>query len=472
MRWTQFILVCFVAGIGLACTPRAAREAQRVVAQADSLRAEGRMYGMDEGDSVTLAQAYETLSSFNFPLISTLNHQLSADYAHACYHYGRLLRQKDNPVEAMQVFIDATHSHTRDYHIVGRVYSNMGDIAHLAGDYPLSYDMYEKSGEMYLKNGDTILYNYDLNNMAFELAEQGKKEESLEILNKIDTSSIEDYLTAKTLETKAEIYRIAAQYDSAIYFADQLERIGYTEPTILLIKSQAYYELSIIDSALLYANRILNDEQASYQDRFNALYIVTHYDSTLCTQDICDIAAEREDIRYYEYEPVHERCASAVRLLEKDLYKGIRWSKWILFILIICGIGVLILAQKWRAHQRHTQAQINALVNERADNIIEFINNQIEGKDFRQTLHWNNYSAMKADVNLYMGGLVKKLEAYNLNEVQIRLCVLTILDFPLRKIAKEMNYSYPSAIKTLKKRTSNKLGTTPPKLREFLLYLQ
>ena len=472
MKLKKVILVFSVSGLFLACTPRAVQDAQRVVAQADSLRAEGRMYGVDEGDSLTLAQAYETLSTFNSPLLSTLNPQLSTSYAHACYHYGRLLRQKENPVEAMQVFINATHSHTRDYHILGRIYSNMGDIAHLAGDFSLSYDMYKRSGEMYLKNGDTLLYYYDLNNMAFELAEQGKKEEALDVLDEIDALSIEDYLAAKLLETKAEIYRIAAQYDSAIYFANQLEHIGYTEPTVILIKSQSFYELSMIDSALMYANRILNDEQASYQDRFNALYIITQYDSTLCSQDICDIAAEREDIRYYEYEPMHEKCVKAVRLIEQDIHKGIDLYKWILLtFIIVCCVGVFIFTKIWRTHQHHMHNQISELVNERADNIIESIKNHIEGKDFRQTLHWDNYSAMKADVNLYMGGLAKKLEAYNLNEVQMRFCVLTMLDFPLRKIAKEMNYSYPSAIKTLKKRISGKLGTTPPKLREFLLHL-
>ena len=80
------------------------------------MRAEGRTYS----DSAELAQAYRTL------------HKRRAfypdAYAHGCYHYGRLLREKDNPVAAMQVFINATHSRTRDYHILGRVYSNMGSI--------------------------------------------------------------------------------------------------------------------------------------------------------------------------------------------------------------------------------------------------------------------------------------------------------------------------------------------------------
>ena len=443
----------------LACSPRALQDAQRTVAQADSLRLARCAYN----DSLSLAQAYETLGQWKW---------LYADaYAHACYHYGRLLREKENPVEAMRVFIDATHSHTRDFHILGRVYSNMGDICHFASEFPLSYDMFERSADCFLRNRDSIAYYYALNDMAFELAEQGRKEEALDLLKEVEIQSGEDYLVAKVLETKAEMYRIATQYDSAIYYVEKLQNIGYIEPTIILIKAQAYYEMEKIDSALVYANMILDDDAASYQDRFNALYIITQYDSTLCSEVICEMASEREDIRYYEYEPMHKKCAIAVQLLNQDLNKKIEWFKWILLLLvIICGIGVAILIKKWRMHKRRTDDQINALTNEKVENIVESIKNHLEGKDFHQTLHWNSYSAMKADVDLYMGGLAKKLEAYNLNEVQVRFCVLTMLDFPLRKIAKEMHYSYPSAIKTLKKRTSDKLGTTPPELKEFLLH--
>ncbi|MBQ9603170.1 MAG: hypothetical protein IJR42_05115, partial [Paludibacteraceae bacterium] len=66
----------------LSCSPKALREAEEVVAQADSLRAAGQMYGIDAGDSATLAQAYETLGS-----LSLFNFHFSPSYAHACYHY-------------------------------------------------------------------------------------------------------------------------------------------------------------------------------------------------------------------------------------------------------------------------------------------------------------------------------------------------------------------------------------------------
>ena len=84
------------------------REAQEVVGQADSLWHEGKMYGADEGDSATLAQAYEAFR--HFPL------SCGEGRGEVAYHYGRLLREKDDPVAAMQAFLDATRSGTKDYH--------------------------------------------------------------------------------------------------------------------------------------------------------------------------------------------------------------------------------------------------------------------------------------------------------------------------------------------------------------------
>ena len=178
-RYIWFVVLCCLT----ACTQRGLHEAQAVVAQADSLWHEGKMYGVDMGDSATLAQAYETLKELSTnPLLSTLNSQLSTTYTHACYHYGKLLRTKDDPVAAMQCFTNATHTRTSDFHILGRVYNNMGDMCHLASNFSLAYDMFEKSADMYMRNGDTLLYYYCMNDMAFELAEQGKEEETLTLL--------------------------------------------------------------------------------------------------------------------------------------------------------------------------------------------------------------------------------------------------------------------------------------------------
>ena len=328
------------------------------------------MYGVDEGDSVSLAQAYETLqehSAFSRQLseVCPFVHctSLLRTYSHACYHYGKLLRAKDNPVAAMQVFIAATHSHTRDYHILGRVYSNMGDICHLAGEYPLSYDMFERSADMFLRNGDTLLYYYGLNNMAFELAEQGKKEEVFSMLSIIDEQYSDPYIYAKTWETKAELYRIIGQYDSAIYCVNKYKELGYSEANTIIIMAQAYDELGKRDSALVYAQMILADSSSCYQNRFNALYIASHYDSTLCASEISELNSQREDIRYYEYEPQKEKLTEATQLLSKTLNHkpDLTWLYSICCTILLIGICLFIYTRRKRKRQELLSQELDIL---------------------------------------------------------------------------------------------------------------
>ncbi len=465
-------------------------EAREVVVQADSLWHEGKMYGVDEGDSATLAQAYERLKE-----LSAFSRQKS-EYAHACYHYGKLLRAKDDPLAAMQAFIDATHSGTKDYHILGRVYSNIGSICHLAGEFQLSYDMFERSADMFLQNGDSLLYYYDLNNMAFELAEQGKKGETLALLNQIeDTCFFDTYLIAKTWETRADAYLFAKQYDSAIYCATiSMQSYGITMPTCAIIKAQSFYKLLEMDSALWYANILLTQPDASYQDRFNALYIVQHCDSSVCAESILELSSQREDIRYYEYEPQKEKLSQAVQLLEQDLNRkpDLRWLYAIFatVAIIACIIGAYVY-RKCKKQELLTQ-KIDVLektantIQEKKDELSERylaeqrrIENEIKEKcellrnDSKRanTLAWNDFDAMCRIIDRQFYMLASKLRnRYILNETETRLCILVLLELSRNEIAQTLPYAL-NGVGKLKDHTAKKLGTTGKNLHDFLLKL-
>ena len=68
MKQLYPLLLFIVCAVLLSsCTPRAVREAQEVVAHADSLR-EAHLYAQNEyDDSLSLAQAYETLKEIPLP---------------------------------------------------------------------------------------------------------------------------------------------------------------------------------------------------------------------------------------------------------------------------------------------------------------------------------------------------------------------------------------------------------------------
>ena len=450
------ILLLLIGLAGASCSERKLHEAQAVVAAADSLRAEGQTYT----DSVSLAEAYRTLNNWQW------SH--ADEYVHACYHYGRMLREKDNPVEAMQVFINATHSRSRDYHILGRLYSNMGTLCHLAGEYDLSYDMYEHSANMFLSNGDTLLYYYGLNNMAIEWATQGKKEGTLSIINIIQQQCTDSGVLLQTYETTADLYRAIEKFDSAIYWINQTEQYDYITPLGIIIKAQCFYRLGVSDSALYYAQLILLDSTSIYQDRFNALYIISHCDSTLSSDNIRDMASQREDIRYYEYEPEKELLTIAVQLLGQDLNRkpDIRWLYVLIGIITLAG-GVIGLSYTYRRSRQMKNSAKNQrkVLEQKCDALMH-----LSDKQLKDTIYWHDYAALSHFINVNLNNIVNKLLQLipTLTEQNIRLCIVILLGCSYSHCADMLRLS-KSSISKLKQIMAEKLGTDIKNLRATLL---
>ena len=496
-RWGYIVFALLAGMVGQGCSSRAIHEAEAVVAQADSLWQAGLMYGTDAGDSLTLAQAYETLkehSAFSRQLSEVCPFvpctSLLRTYAHSCYHYGKLLRAKDNPVEAMQAFINATHSRTHDYHILGRVYSNMGSICHLAGDFPLSYDMYEKSADMFLQNGDTLAYYYGLNNMAFEKAMLADKVHVIALTNTIEEECSDTEVFAKVLETKAELYLREAQYDSARYFAKELCRIHPSHPLGLLVQAQSFSFTGQKDSATYYAEKVLA-YATDKSEIHNALYILTNDDERRDKNAIREVAAKRSDIQK-QLKMVQSKLSKSVSLLEQDHPSKPDWQWLYTMIATIIVIGSCLLLYIHRKRNQHKllSQQVDDLTsrtiamqvkNEELSQSYSNNYNQIKedidhkcallqdsGK-IKKTLAWKNYHTMCTIVDKQFYLLASKLQSKQLlNETEIRLCILTLLDCGYDQMA-ELLYYAPNGIGKLKLRVAKKLGTSAKGLRSYLI---
>ena len=463
----------------VACTPRSVREAQDVVARADSCWQAGQPYA----DSACLARSFHTLEHWQWCCPD--------DYAHACYHYGRLLREKENPVAAMECFIHATHSRSRDYHILGRVYSNIGDLCHLAMDYSLAYEMYQQSANCFLKNGDTILHYYGLYSMAFELATLNKRDSSFVILDSIRSHKIkEDFLTACCYLVEAKAYYMDQQYISSIYYANLSLQYGYNISTSQLILAQSYSCLGIKDSAQYYASVIAN-ESNQWNENYNALYILSRDTPNVSIDSLLTLTSNRADIQKL-WTIRQGKLSQAVQLLEQDLDRKPNWT-WlyaIIVTIIIIGISSGAYIHKNRRKHRLLSQKINDLKQEttaiqvKHNNLKEHykthhkliedeINNKCsllrKDKNLAKTLEWKNYSKMCKIVDSHFYLLASKLRnKHTLNEREVRLCILTLLDCGYNQIA-ELLYYAPNGVGKLKMRVAKKLGTTVKGLRQYLI---
>ena len=490
-RWGYIVFALLAGMVGRGCSSRAIHEAEAVVAQADSLWQAGLMYGIDAGDSLTLEPAYQTLGDIPLPFRTLLGVGSSDSYAHACYHYGKLLRAKDHPAEAMQAFINATHSRTHDYHILGRVYSNMGSICHLAGDFPLSYDMYERSANCFLADNDSLSYYFLLNDMAFELAEQGKKDSCFNIIVNIKNhASYDSVLLAYCWITQAQACLKCKQYDSLIFYAQQSKQIASTLPSSSLQLAQAYSYLGERDSATYYALLVLNNTNELF-DVNNALYILTNDDMSKDKEAIRETAADRSDVQKLLSDN-QGKLSQAVQLLELDLAKtpDLRWLYAVIATIIVIGSCLLLYIHRKRNQHKLLSQQVDDLTsrtiamqvkNEELSQSYSNNYNQIKedidhkcallqdsGK-IKKTLAWKNYHTMCTIVDKQFYLLASKLQSKQLlNETEIRLCILTLLDCGYDQMA-ELLYYAPNGIGKLKLRVAKKLGTSAKGLRSYLI---
>ena len=452
-----WIGILLLAAFLSSCSPRESREARDVVTQADSLRVEGKMYGVDMGDSVLLAQAYETLQSWRvfYP----------TDFAHACYHYGRLLREKENPVEAMQVFINATHSHTHDYAILGRVNSNMGDLCHFADEFDMAYCMFEQSADCFLRNRDSIAYYYALNDMAFEKVMLADEIATFSLIKQIEKGCFDISIFSKLYETKAEWYLRTHQYDSAIYYADLLLKIKYNDPIGLLIKAQTYSYIGIKDSAVFYAEHVLQNS-TNLSNRHNALYILTNDDERKNNAAIRKTAADRSDLQK-KLRIQQGEFSQAVQLLQQDITRKPNLNWLYSLLATLCSIGGLLylyIKKKQKAHQLLSQ-KIEALKSEDATNLA-LRKKQVEEKcalfanspTIKVDLYWNNYVMLCKCVDTHFFMLAEKLKQKHIfNEQEVRLCVLVLLNMSRNQIADILPYAQ-NGVGKLKYRVSKKIA--------------
>ena len=216
-------------------------------------------------------------------------------------------------------------------------------------------------------------------------------------------------------------------------------------------------------------------------------------DPARCAREIAELSSQREDIRYYEYEPDKEKLTRAVQLLEQDLNHkpDLRWLYAIVATILAIGIVLLIyIHRKRRQHQLLSQQiddmraknkdikqQHEQIVHEHTEYTKNLLSQTeqnctilIHSGDFPKNIHWKETEALFELIDDRFGMLATKLQtSYHLSEREIRLCILVLLGISNSEQLAEMLHYGISGIRNFKNRTAKKLGTNSIELREILL---
>lgn len=470
VRLRQIGFVLLMALLLAGCNTRALREAERTLAMADSLRAEGTAYT----DSVRLAETVDALQS----------HQRwhPAAWAKANYYYGRLLYDSGNYVASMASFIRASHAHARDKVLLGRVYSNMAYMCREKGEHALAYEVYNTSADIFLRAGDSIRYFYALDNMSFELAAL-KDSAVFCLLDSIDAQCHDTGVRMKTLEIRTIAFDRFHQYDSVLVYAHRLQSNDHTDPIGYMLRARAFEHLGHLDSALFYAQKVV-ENSSNKAAKYNALYILSHYDSTLNTSDILSLTSDRADLGV-SVETEQINLAQAVQLLQQDRERKPNRSWVYVGILVMIVVALVIIAL---LIMRRQHLQMQSVVQElqkiqstdnntkpvsaiNGEQLLQDFCEQIKSLGIEKALHWDDYQQMCKEVDMYLYGFVRKLKQQppkaTLCETDVRLCILTLLQFSMKEMSAYLHRSLNS-IKNLKQVAAHKLGVSSAELYPLL----
>lgn len=381
--------------------------------------------------------------------------------ARSYYEEGKDLREKGEQVAAMRAFIRATHCDTDNDPLLGRVYSNMANMCRQADDHETAFKVYTLSKEYFAKSYDSLAYAYALNNMAWEQAVMGHKAQALALVD----SAVRCYphypLTEKVVETKAAACFFTQEYDSVLYYTTTSQASDY----LLMLRAQAFSFLQIDDSASLYAKRLLpRTTNPFYLD--DLYYILTHNDTAADKETLLRLSSERADVQK-QIKERHGELALAVNLLQQELHpEEQRRNVWII-LLIVCGLALFV----WLIYVAYQQHQLRAEKAKFEQTRIQELNANkqllLESEDIRQELVWNDYEALCREINKRFFNLATKLQDMDLNEQDIRMCILVLIGLSHKEIAEMLNCS-PKSIGKLKDLTAKKLGVSGGQLQEKL----
>lgn len=376
------------------------------------------------------------------------------------YQNGKALREEGKQVEAMQAFIEATHSTTDDEALLGRVYSNMANMCRQANDHETAYTVYEISATHFAKTDDTLAYAYALNNMAWEQAVMANKEQALALVDSAVTLYPQEPLLDKVIETRAATCLFRQEYDSVLYYTRQT-----SNDYLLMLRAQAYSYLQIDDSATYYAQLLLpRMTNLFYLD--DLYYILTHNDSTADKETIRVLSSKRADV-HKAIEARHVELTQAVQLLQQDLAPKEQARVWKTILLWAIGIGLLIWAVIIVYKQRKLHFEKSTFESTRRNELAQNIQIVRNATDIRQELVWKDFPALCRQIDKRFHGLASTLLAQELNEQDIRICVLVLLGMSHKEIAEMLNCS-PKSIGKLKDLTARKLGVSGGQLQDKL----
>jgi len=391
---------------------------------------------------------------------------------------------------------------SKDYHLLGKIYSDMGDICSLQTDYIEALKKYQESINNYKSAGDTIEASYkviDIGRM-YRFLKDYKKAQHYYMLALSQTP--DSMLQGSAYQEIGVNYYKAQLIDSAKYFLSKSLLYPYKATNYAIrcyFLSELYFDKQLYDSAFRYAALAIK-------------YPSTFYNQRDCYRILANTEYSRGDFKKVAYYlSKYQDCVDSVRKIETQTKTSVledmhqtngAFSKSKQYVIIfVCIIPILILLSLfivYRLRKRNKKkeeelVQAEVKLTEKQTLLKDSLIQKIEESKVLQTshlskisiaqreqiykdiymicLHLNDWEAFKKLMNQTFNNLVKSLETKytDLNQKELIWSCLFLLDVPTNDITIILDCQVGSLYK-LKQRLAQKMNLSSTKELEHILH--
>ena len=474
-----------VAVLVISCTSCARwREAKGVIAEADSLLVKGVIIK----DTAALSGGICTLENLMGRVFA--KEELTKMY----YLMGRNLDDYyHNFSDAADFYIKADRMKTKDWVLRGRINSCMGFICKQDSSFAEALEFYERACDAHQKSDNIWYYTHNLLNVAEQYVNLGKYNKADSVLLLASNYDVDSAYYARVVDVYALALYNQQLYDSALVlllgikdYPRNIETRCYSYQMIMRL----YNKLNNSTNSIYYAKYIItHSNNPSFLS--NAYYHLVNYAKDNNDMDDIFMYSHLREDEDRKLQHVSEAYAQATLKLKDYLRNPCPFLYlWITggFVILLGGAGIWIYRRKSEqviAEKHQMEAELRNwkesiqqkldrdkedIMNEKRmiirNIIMEYADEFAIGKPI-----WDNDTKLFRLADSCFGFIIYRLKhTYHLRNSELKICLMVLLDFPNKEIARIVSYkedSYP----TIKRRLATKLGASSTEMRNFLLDL-
>ena len=480
--------IVLVALLVMSCSSCARwREAKAVVSEADSLLVHHKIVTRD---TTALNFAINTLDG-------PLGHIFARDeLAKAYYFMGRNFYYANDFATAAEYYILCDRMSPSDPMYKGRVNSCMGFICKQDSSFAEALEFYERACEAHQKSNNTWYYAHNLLNIAEQYVNLGEYNKSDSVLLLASNYDVDSAYYARMVDVYALSLYNQQLYDSALVhllsIKDYPRNLDARCYSYQLIMHCYEFQNQLIECPY-YAQYIINNSKNPSFCSNAYFFLMYDAKNRNTVEELARYSTYREDEDRILRHVTESYAQASVKLRE---YINNPFSIHVEEILIIlfCFIVIAIWAI-WYSRKitnRKIASEKKLMEQEIAkwkEGILQKMNeekaiSEIEKRkmilnvvmDYADEFAidkpiWDNDTKLFRLADSCFGFIIYRLKhTYHLRNSELKICLMVLLDFPNKEIARIVSYkedSYP----TIKRRLATKLGTSSSEMRNFLLDL-